>query len=129
MPGIVHFEIPADDQDRAREFYRAAFDWKLDPVPGMDYTNVVTTPVDDQTQQPLEAGAINGGMFQRADRLTTPIITVDVADIDGALERITEMGGAVVSPRAAVPGMGWFAYFEDTEGNILGLWTTDSSAA
>ena len=129
MPGIVHFEIPADDQERARAFYRSAFDWKLDPVPGMDYTNVITTPVDDTTQQPLEPGAINGGMFQRADRLTTPILTVDVDDIDGALERITEIGGSVVSPRAPVPGMGWFAYFEDSEGNILGLWTTDPGAA
>ncbi|MEF3403419.1 VOC family protein [Agromyces sp. CCNWLW203] len=129
MPGIVHFEIPADDQERAGAFYRAAFDWKLDPIPGMDYTNVITTPVDDATQQPLEPGAINGGMFQRADRLTTPILTVDVDDIDGALERITEIGGSVVSPRAPVPGMGWFAYFADTEGNILGLWTTDPGAA
>ena len=129
MPGIVHFEIPADDQERAGTFYRAAFDWKLDPIPGMDYTNVITTPVDDATQQPLEPGAINGGMFQRADRLTTPILTVDVDDIDGALERITEVGGSVVSPRAPVPGMGWFAYFADTEGNILGLWTTDPGAA
>ena len=129
MPGIVHFEIPADDQERAREFYRAAFDWKLDPIPGMDYTNVVTTPVDEATQQPLEPGAINGGMFQRADRLTTPILTVDVEDIDRSLERIVETGGSVVSPRAPVPGMGWFAYFEDSEGNILGLWTTDPSAS
>ncbi|MFC9561827.1 VOC family protein [Agromyces sp. NPDC056965] len=129
MPGIVHFEIPADDQDRARAFYRAAFDWTLDLVPGMDYTNVVTTPVDEATQQPLAPGAINGGMFQRAERLTTPILTVDVDDIDASLERITELGGSVVSARAPVPGMGWFAYFEDSEGNILGLWTTDPSAS
>lgn len=103
MPGIVHFEIPADDQERAREFYRAAFDWKVDPIPGMDYTNVVTTPVDEATQQPLEPGAINGGMFQRADRLTTPILTVDVEDIDRSLERIVETGGSVVSPARRCP--------------------------
>ena len=77
----------------------------------------------------MEPGAINGGMFQRADRLTTPILTVDVEDIDRSLERILETGGSVVSPRAPVPGMGWFAYFEDSEGNILGLWTTDANAS
>ena len=58
-----------------------------------------------------------------------PILTVDVEDIDRSLERIVETGGSVVSPRAPVPGMGWFAYFEDSEGNVLGLWTSAPDAA
>ncbi len=86
MAAVTHFEIPADDVERARQFYRAAFDWRLDAMPDMQYTNVVTTPVDDATQAPLESGAINGGMFLREDDLVHPIITVDVDDIDRALE-------------------------------------------
>ncbi|WP_350349255.1 VOC family protein [Agromyces sp. G08B096] len=130
MPGIVHFEIPADDQDRAKQFYRSAFDWVVEPIPGMDdYTAVRTTPADEETGQPLEPGAINGAIFRREGQLTNPVLTVDVEDVDRALERVVEAGGTVVAPRAAVPGMGWFAYFADPEGNVLGLWTTDEGAA
>ncbi|MCD2441771.1 VOC family protein [Agromyces sp. SYSU K20354] len=129
MPGIVHFEIPADDQGRAREFYSAAFDWRLDVLPELQYTNVVTTPVDETTQAPLQPGAINGGMFERSGDLTHPIITVDVDDIDAALEKIVGLGGDVVQAKTAIPGMGYFGYFRDTEGNVLGLWTTAADAA
>ncbi|PWC05862.1 VOC family protein [Agromyces badenianii] len=129
MSGVVHFEIPADDQDRARAFYSSAFDWRLDAMPELQYTNVVTTPVDETTQAPLESGAINGGMFERTAALANPIITVDVADIDAALDRIVGLGGAVVQAKTAIPGMGYFGYFRDTEGNVLGLWTTAPDAA
>ena len=128
MSGVVHFEIPAEDQDRARKFYGAAFDWRLDFMPESGYTNVMTTPIDEATQAPLEPGAINGGMFERTVDLANPIITVDVDDIDAALERIASLGGTVVQTRTAIPGMGYFAYFRDTEGNVLGLWTTAADA-
>jgi predicted enzyme related to lactoylglutathione lyase len=98
-------------------------------LPELQYTNVLTTPVDDQTRQPREPGAINGGMFQREGDLTHPIITVDVDDIDAALERISSLGGSVVQSKTAIPGMGCFVYFRDTEGNVLGLWTTATDAA
>jgi predicted enzyme related to lactoylglutathione lyase len=122
MGGVVHFEIPADDQERARNFYSQTLGWRIDPVPDLNYNIVVTTPMDEATGQPLEAGAINGGLMAREGELTTPVITVDVADIDAALGKIEENGGTVVKPKDSVPGMGFYAYFKDTEGNILGLW-------
>jgi predicted enzyme related to lactoylglutathione lyase len=45
------------------------------------------------------------------------------------LERITSLGGGVVQAKTAIPGMGYFGYFRDTEGNVLGLWTTAPDAA
>ena len=128
MSGVVHFEIPAEDEARAREFYGAAFDWRLDVLPDLGYTNVVTTPVDEATQTPLEPGAINGGLFERTSDLANPIITVDVDDIDAVLERIVELGGSVVQAKTPIPGLGYFGYFRDTEGNVLGLWTTAPDA-
>lgn len=118
---VVHFEIPADDLARAREFYQSAFDWKLEPVPEMAYLMVSTTPTDDQGR-PTEPGSINGGMFERAEGLTTPVLTIDVDDIDTALETVTARGGVMVRPRQEVMGMGFTAYFKDTEGNLIGLW-------
>jgi predicted enzyme related to lactoylglutathione lyase len=91
---------------------------------GGEYTSVVTTPVDEQTQMPITPGAINGGMFQRDDRLTSPVVTVEVEAIDAALQQIEDGGGSTLQPRTEIPGMGAFAYFKDPEGNVLGLWET-----
>jgi predicted enzyme related to lactoylglutathione lyase len=126
MRKVVHFEIPADDLDRAKNFYGSAFGWDLQtvPMPGGEYTVVMTTPVDEQTQQPKEPGAINGGMFQRQESLTSPVITIDVDAIDTALAQVESSGGTVVTPRTEIEGMGAFAYFKDPEGNVMGLWET-----
>jgi uncharacterized protein len=52
------------------------------------------------------------------------VITIDVDGIDDALKQIEDKGGSTVLPRTAIPDMGAFAYFKDTEGNVLGLWET-----
>ena len=126
MRKVVHFEIPADDLERAKKFYGSVFDWQLETMPMADgeYTVVRTTPVDENTQMPTEAGSINGGMMQRDERTPSPVITIDVDAIDEALREIEALGGSTVTPRTAIPGMGAFAYFKDPEGNVLGLWET-----
>ncbi|MFF1250907.1 VOC family protein [Pseudarthrobacter sp. NPDC058329] len=128
MAGVVHFEIPTDDKERANTFYESAFGWNLSPMQEMDYTVAVTTPSDEQTGMPSAPGAINGALFPRTDNLRTPIITIDVEDLDAALAQVESAGGSVAQAKDAVPGMGYYAYFKDTEGNIMGLWQTDSSA-
>ena len=121
MGGVVHFEIPADDQKRARKFYQEALGWRIEPVPGMDYSMVITTDMDDDGQ-PAAAGAINGGMMAREGQITAPVITVDVPDIDATLKSVEALGGSVVMPKNEIPGMGFTAYFKDPEGNVIGLW-------
>jgi uncharacterized protein len=127
MDKVVHFEIPVDDAARAKEFYRSIFDWQLDDMDmggGNVYTIVTTTPVDEQRRIPTEPGAINGGLMQRTPDTPAPVITIDVAAIDDALKKIEADGGSVVQPRTEIPGMGAFAYFKDSEGNVVGLWET-----
>lgn len=126
MRKVVHFEIPAENLDRAKTFYGSVFGWQFQtmPMPGGEYTTVVTAPVDEQTQIPTEPGGINGGMMQRDERTPSPVLTIDVEAIDDALKEIEEGGGTTVTPRTAIPGMGAFAYFKDPEGNVLGLWET-----
>jgi predicted enzyme related to lactoylglutathione lyase len=124
---VVHFEIPADDLERASGFYQEAFGWQLTPMPEMEYTAIATTPIGPDGV-PTEAGAINGGMFARNQPLTTPVVTVDVDDVDAALAKVEQLGGKTVAGRQAVPGMGYSAYFKDPEGNILGLWQSASDA-
>jgi predicted enzyme related to lactoylglutathione lyase len=118
---VVHFEIPADDLDRARTFYREAFGWAINSIPELDYSTVETTPTDD-TNMPTELGAINGGMMRRQAPITGPVLTIGVADVDASLRRIEELGGKVAIPKQAVADMGFTAYFSDPEGNLVGLW-------
>jgi predicted enzyme related to lactoylglutathione lyase len=122
MRSVVHFEIPADDVARAKEFYRSVFDWQLQDMPEMDYTVVRTTDVDEATQMPTSPGAINGGLVRRGQDTPTPVLTIDVESIDQALEQVEAAGGRVVRERTEIPGMGAYAYFTDPEGNTLGLW-------
>jgi uncharacterized protein len=120
---VVHFEIPAEDTARAHAFYRDAFGWEIQPMPELDYAFAITSPVDDQGR-PKDPGSINGGMFQRNPDLSTPVVTINVEDIDTAVARVIELGGAQVGEKIPVADMGWAAYFTDTEGNVMGLWQT-----
>jgi uncharacterized protein len=125
MDKIVHFEIPVDDAARAKEFYRSAFDWELtdmDMGGGNIYTTVTTTPVDEQRRVPTEPGAINGGLMRRTPDTPATVVTIGVDVIDEALKKVEAGGGSVVQPRTEIPDMGAFAYFKDTEGNVVGLW-------
>lgn len=121
MGGVVHFEIPADDVGRAENFYREAFGWNVSTMPDMGYTILSSTETDEQGM-PTEPGAINGGMMKRAQPLTAPIITISVEDIDQALKQVESLGGSTVLGRQPVGGMGFTAYFKDSEGNTMGMW-------
>ena len=66
MDRVVHFEVPFDDADRAHTFYREAFGWQLQSMPGMGYTLVTSGPTGERG--PTEPGFINGGMMSRSVR-------------------------------------------------------------
>jgi predicted enzyme related to lactoylglutathione lyase len=120
---VVHFEVPFDDADRARSFYRDVFDWQIQPIPEMGYNMVSTGPSTDQGM-PSEPGFIGGGMLQRQAPVTAPVITLQVDDIDAAAIAIEKHGGKVLGEKLAVGDMGFAAYFNDSEGNLMGLWQT-----
>ena len=123
---IVHFEIPFDDGDRARAFYSDVFGWQAQEMPEMEYTMAMTGPVGDDGM-PTEPGYINGGMFQRDGQ----------AQRAGADDRrrqhrrrVGEGRGAAAARRSrasmAVGDMGFAAYINDSEGNLIGLWENAS---
>ena len=120
---VVHFEIPFDDGDRARSFYKDVFGWQVQEMPGMDYSIVMSGPSGDQG--PTEAGFINCGMVSRQQAATSgPVLVIDVDSIDDALQRIGGGGGSTVVGKTPVGEMGFAAYFTDPEGNVVGLWET-----
>jgi len=128
MPRVIHFEIHAENPERAVRFYSELFQWEFTKWEGpMDYWLVVTGP--DGTP------GINGGMLRRPqprsgnDGVIAYVCTVHVDDLDQSFGKALQLGGAVALPKMPVPGVGWLAYVKDTEGNVLGLMQPDAKAA
>jgi hypothetical protein len=122
MPRVVHFEISADDPERAMEFYTKVFGWEFNKWDNedQDYWLVKT----GETDQP----GIDGGMFRRGGPVSY-VNTLDVTALDTTIAQITANGGEIVVPKMTVPGIGYLVYFKDTEGNVFGAMQGDPSAA
>src|SRR5262245_12610717 len=121
MPRVIHFELGADDPERAVKFYQDVFGWQIHKWDGpQDYWLVTTGAAGTP--------GIDGAIMRRMPGHAT-INTVDVASVDDAVARIKASGGTVVAPKMAVPGVGYFAYCQDTEGNAFGVMQNDPSAA
>jgi predicted enzyme related to lactoylglutathione lyase len=118
---VVHFEVPFDDADRARDFYQGVFDWQIRSMPEMGYHLVSTGPVSDQGM-PTGPGYIGGGMLQRQTPVSSPVVTLQVDDIDVTLAAVEQRGGRTVRQKMPVGDIGFAAYFADSEGNVMGLW-------
>ncbi|HYG10225.1 MAG TPA: VOC family protein [Pyrinomonadaceae bacterium] len=124
MPRVIHFELSADDPERAVKFYDEVFGWKTQKWDGPQSYWLLETGDEGQP-------GINGGLMKRADNPLPPfstINTIDVPSVDDYTQKIEERGGKVVMPKGAVQGIGYIAYCEDTEGNIFGIMQFDPSA-
>jgi predicted enzyme related to lactoylglutathione lyase len=134
---IVHFEIPAEDPERAAQFYRELFGWAIkkwqapaegpDAVGGMEYWTINTVPSDQHGQ--LVRPGVNGGLMRRKHPQQPFATYISVESVSDYLDRAVELGGQIALPKMPVPGMGWFGYFKDPEGNIFGVWENDPNAA
>ena len=122
MNKVVHFEIPYDNEDRAKKFYQNVFGWQITKMPDMDYSMVTTVDSDPQTMRPKTPGAINGGMLKKDSTGPYPILVIDVEDCDAHVAKAEAAGGKVVIPKFAIGNFGYYARIVDTEGNIIGIW-------
>ncbi len=118
---VVHFEIPFDDKQRARQFYSTVFHWEMDEMPGMEYLGAATGPTGEDGM-PSEAGYIGGGLTARGGTNTGTVVTLSSTDIDADPARVVAHGGEVVEGKTPIGDFGFAAYFTDTEGNVVGLW-------
>ena len=126
---VVHFEIPADQPERAVKFYRDLFGWKIEKFPsesGPEYWLVSTVPTGADG---MPAGGVNGGLTRRREPTQPPVNYVSVESVDEYLRKAKRLGAQELRPKTAVKGMGWLAWLKDTEGNVLALWETDGKAA
>jgi predicted enzyme related to lactoylglutathione lyase len=111
MAKIEHFEIPADDVERAQAFYGGVFRFSFDK---WDDDNIMIRPGD---------GGIGGDIHKRsAIAHATFVITVD--DIDAALASVEGAGGKRIGDIESMGSDARYAYFEDPEGNVIGVYET-----
>ena len=125
MPRVIHFEIHADDPQRAIAFYEKLFGWTFQKFGPQDYWLITTGTV-------AEPG-IDGGLTPRegnatGDRVTAYVGVVGVPDIDASIAKAKELGAPVQDDKREVPGIGWSAYFKDPEGNLFGIFQSSREA-
>ena len=123
MDPVIHFEMPANDPDRVRKFYESAFGWQttpLGPETG-DFVLAFTSETDEETRMPKKRGAINGGFYRKTAPDQHVRLTILVEDIQEAMKKVESAGGQPVGEVQEMPGVGLFASFLDTEGNLLTL--------
>jgi uncharacterized protein len=116
MSKIVHFEIPADDTGRATQFWGSLFGVEFQTYEGPVEYHMFQN--DDQS---------GGAVYARQEGEQGLITYFAVDDIDAAREKVQQLGGTA-EDKAPVPGMGWYARAQDTEGNSFSLWQTDETA-
>jgi predicted enzyme related to lactoylglutathione lyase len=119
---VVHFEIPYDEEERAKTFYKEAFEWKIMDWPledGSNYVGIQTGAVGEDNKS-LEKGEIGGGMVPRS-QAQTPILTLKTEDAESAASKAESLGATRVSSHT-YPQVGTMIYMKDTEGNLIGLW-------
>lgn len=111
---FIHVELLTDDVPKAKTFYSGLFDWKLEEMPGMDYTMI----------QVGEGPGTGGGMMKNPvpDIPSRWFPYVLVADVAASTEKARSLGATVCKEITEVPGYGWFSIIFDPTGAALGLW-------
>jgi hypothetical protein len=121
MPTIVHFDVPAEDTERAKKFYTDLFGWRFDSFPEMQYNLITTTNLDGTP-------GVGGGLGKRMDPSQRMMNYFGVSSIDAGMKKVKSLGGRTLTEKMAVPGMGYLVNCMDTEGNLFGLWEENPKA-
>jgi predicted enzyme related to lactoylglutathione lyase len=122
MPTIVHFDIASEDPERAKKFYEALFDWKMESPPGMtDYYLIETKDLNGEK-------GVGGGLGKRGEPRQRITSYIGVDSIEDYTAKVKELGGEVVQSKMTVPGWGYLAMCIDTEDNMFGLWQEEKNA-
>jgi predicted enzyme related to lactoylglutathione lyase len=121
MPRVIHFEITVDDPERAIEFYKKVFGWDINKWGPIDYWLI-------KTGEDKEPG-INGAIMPKETSYMGTINTISVNSVDVFIEKIKSNGGKIIREKTVIPGIGYFAYCQDTEGNVFGIMQEDHTVS
>lgn len=117
---VVHFEIPCNDPEKAMGFFKEVFGWQFEQFGKQEYWAATT---GDESSP-----GINGGFLKKRDPNQPVTNSIQVTNLDETIRNIEKAGGKIVVPKMAIPGVGWMAYFKDSDGNTHGLFKDDPEA-
>jgi len=109
---FIHTELQTQDLDKSKKFYTAMFDWKLEEIPGMDYTII-------NVGEGVGGGMMKKPMPEIPDNWL-PYILVD--DVAASTKKAQSLGATIAKDVTEVPDMGWFSVIIDPTGAAFGLW-------
>lgn len=121
---IAWVEIPVNDFARAKTFYGAIFDYE---VPEMQMGPLqMGFLLYDREQQGIGGALCYGDGYTPAGSKGPRVYLNAGKDLNTVLGRVERAGGKVTMPKVEIaPGMGNMAFFEDTEGNNVGLFSME----
>ncbi|WP_340198839.1 VOC family protein [Ascidiimonas sp. W6] len=116
MATIIHFDISADDIQRAKHFYEQLFGWNIEKFPNsaQDYYIIETKTTKGEK-------GITGGIAKREKAYQKITNFIQVDSIDESIAKVKELGGQIIEPKTAISNVGTISGCKDTEDNILGL--------
>ena len=115
LPTIVHFDISADNIERAKNFYNKLFGWKIKKSPGpIEYYLI-------ETRTSTGEKGITGGIAKREKDYQKITNFIEVPSIDESIANVKMLGGKIIEPKIAIPTVGYIAGCLDTEDNIFGI--------
>ncbi|MDX1621882.1 MAG: VOC family protein [Nitriliruptorales bacterium] len=121
MSKVVHYEIPVDDPERAQGFYSEVFGWEFENWGGEGYW---LTPGGGEGEP-----GVGGALISRSDLHRAPVVIIGVDSVETALREAESAGAEIVHPKTPIPGVGYSGYLRDLEGNVVGVFEADESAA
>jgi predicted enzyme related to lactoylglutathione lyase len=111
---VAHFDVPADDVERARRFYGRVFGWRFEPFGPPDFYLIHTgssgNPGIHGSVSQRSEGSLKGGRVGFE-------CTISVDDLGAIRAAIVANGGRIVQEEYEIVGVGRLIRFEDTEGN------------
>ena len=120
MSRVIHFDLSADNPERAAHFYRSVFGWKVEKWQGPSDYWLITT--GDETEP-----GITGGVAARIKPNDTTVVVFDVTSVDEYSEKVKLSGGEIRGKKQVIPGVGYLVMCKDTDGNTFGIMQIDKS--
>jgi predicted enzyme related to lactoylglutathione lyase len=121
MSRVVHFDLSADNPERAVNFYKRVFNWKVEKWQGPSDYWLMTTGDENEP-------GITGGIAGRITPTDTTAVIFDVSSVDEFTEIIKECGGRIREAKKTITGVGYLVMCYDTDGNTFGIMQIDESA-
>ena len=120
MSRVIHFDLSADNPERAAEFYRSVFNWKVNKWEGPEDYWLIQTGTEEEP-------GVTGGVAGRIKPNDTTAVVFDVGSVDKAAKKVLDSGGEIREEKKAIPGAGYLIMCKDTEGNTFGIMQIDET--